>query len=265
MKSLFLSIMIGLTFLFASCSDDSSTNPTPTSDIFPLTTGSYFVYNNIRLDSITGNRDMNAVQVDSLVVGSSTSKENKTAFPFEVYRLNEKIRTDFYYKEGQTVWGYWKYIPPGITLSDLINSIIPQNYRWSKFADFAATNEWVIADTNITGVSIPFNGQNIPLSSSISMKGKKVATKTEVINGKSFPNTSQFDLTVTLKPTITLFGTPFAVDSIMVKQSIWIAQNVGIVKEEFPALNLKVSVPGIEPIQYKGDGYVRELLRYSVK
>jgi len=70
---------------------------------------------------------------------------------------------------------------------------------------------------------------------------------------------------LTLKPSITIFGNTLQVDPIVVKQYIWIAQNVGIVKEEFPALDLKVTIPGIEPIQFKGDGFVRELLRYSVK
>ncbi|MFM7158600.1 MAG: hypothetical protein ACKN9Y_07960 [Bacteroidota bacterium] len=266
MKTKYVSIiaMIGFALILSSCSD-SSTNPTPSNDYFPVTAGSYFVYNNIRLDSTTGNRDMTALQVDSLVVLAATNKENKTAYPFDVYRLNQKIRTDYYAKDGQTVWGFWKYIPPGITLSELINTIVPQNYRWSKFADFAATGEWTIADTTITGLSIPFNGQNIPLSSNINMKGKKIGTTTETINGNTFPNTTQFELTVTLKPSITIFGNVFPIDPIPVKQTIWVAKSVGIVKEEFPSLDLKVLVPGLEPITYKGDGYVKELLRYSVK
>lgn len=265
LRSVFIIVVMGLSIGLSSCSDDSSTTPTPSADIMPTTTGSHYVYNVIRLDSLTGQRDLNAVLVDSLVVGGSSLKDGKTAFAFDVYRSKVKIRTDLYAKEGQTVWGYWQFIPPGIVLTDLINTIIPQTRRWSKFADFNATGEWAIADTNITGVSVPFNGQNIPLSSNITMKGKKVETTSVTINGNAYPNTTKFELTLTLKPSITIFGNAFAVDPIIVKQYVWIAQNVGIVKEEFPALDLKVSIPGIEPIQFKGDGFVKELLRYSVK
>ncbi|MFN5175351.1 MAG: hypothetical protein ACK5DT_01965 [Ignavibacteria bacterium] len=269
MKSLFSSVFIifamGLSFGLNSCSDNSSTTPTPSADIMPVTTGSHFVYNVIRLDSLTGQPDLNTVVVDSMIVSGSSLKDGKTAYAFDVFRSNVKIRTDLYAKEGQTAWGYWQFIPPGIVLTDLINTIIPQTRRWSKFADLNATAEWTIADTNITGVSVPFNGQNIPLSSNISMKGKKLETSSVTINGNSYPNTTKFELTLTLKPSITIFGNAFAVDPIIVKQYIWIAQNVGIVKEEFPALDLKVSIPGLEPIQFKGDGFVKELLRYSVK
>ena len=77
MKTKYVSIiaMIGFALILSSCSD-SSTNPTPSNDYFPVTAGSYFVYNNIRLDSTTGNRDMNALQVDSLIVLAATNKEN---------------------------------------------------------------------------------------------------------------------------------------------------------------------------------------------
>ncbi|MFN5006933.1 MAG: hypothetical protein ACK5GO_05500 [Ignavibacteria bacterium] len=264
LRSVFILIVMGLTIGISSCSDDTTT-PTPSADIMPLTTGSHYVYNVIRLDSLTGQRDLNAAQVDSMVVGGSSLKDGKTAYAFDVFRSNVKIRTDLYAKEGQTVWGYWQFIPPGIVLTELINTIIPQTRRWSKFADFNATTEWTIADTNVTGVSVPFNGTTIPLSSNISMKGKKLETSSVAINGASFPNTTKFELTLTLKPSITIFGNALQVDPIVVKQYIWIAQNVGIVKEEFPALDLKVTIPGIEPIQFKGDGFVRELLRYSVK
>lgn len=264
LRSVFILIVMGLTIGISSCSDDT-TAPTPSADIMPLTTGSHYVYNVIRLDSLTGQRDLNAVQVDSMVVGGSSLKDGKTAYAFDVFRSNVKIRTDLYAKESQTVWGYWQFIPPGIVLTELINTIIPQTRRWSKFSDFNATTEWTIADTNVTGVSVPFNGTTIPLSSNISMKGKKLETSSVAINGASFPNTTKFELTLTLKPSITIFGNTFQVDPIVVKQYIWIAQNVGIVKEEFPALDLKVTIPGIEPIQFKGDGFVRELLRYSVK
>jgi hypothetical protein len=265
LTSVFIIIAMGLSLGISSCSDDTTTTPTTDNDNMPLKTGSYHVYSITRLDSLTGNPDPSSVTNDSMVIGTSSIKEGKTAFAFDVFRNNEKIRTDHYSKEGQTVWGYWQFIPPGIQLTDLINAIVPQTRRWSKFADFAATSQWIIADTSITGVSIPFNGQNIPLTSVITMRGKKVSTATEVIKGISFPNTTKFELTLTLKPSITLFGTQIPVDSINVKQFVWIAQNVGIVKEEFPALDLRVVVPGLEPIQFKGDGFVRELLRYSIK
>jgi len=269
MKSLFTSVFIliamGLSLGISSCSDDTTTTPTADTDIMPLKTGSYHVYSITRLDSLTGYPDLSSVVNDSMIIGTSSNKEGKTAFAFDVFRNNEKLRTDYYAKEGQTVWGYWQFIPPGIQLTDLINSIVPQTRRWSKFADFSATSQWVIADTSITGVSIPFNGQNIPLSSNITMRGKKIGTSTESIKGNSYPNTSKFELTLTLKPSITIFGSQIAIDSINVKQYVWIAENVGIVKEEFPALDLKVSIPGLEPIQFKGDGFLRELLRYSIK
>lgn len=110
MKSLFTSVFIliamGLSLGISSCSDDTTTTPTADTDIMPLKTGSYHVYSITRLDSLTGNPDLSSVVNDSMIIGTSSNKEGKTAFAFDVFRNNEKLRTDYYAKEGQTVWGY---------------------------------------------------------------------------------------------------------------------------------------------------------------
>lgn len=273
MKSLFTSVFIliamGLSLGISSCSDDTTTTPTTDGDIMPLKTGSYYVYTNTRLDSLTGAPDLTSVTNDSMVVGTSSVKEGKTAFSFDVFRNNEKIRTDFYAKDGQTIWGYWQFIPPGIQLTDLINSILPQNRRWSKFADFTANSEWTIADTNLTGLSIPFSGINIPTTAVITMKGKKLTTGIETVNGVDFPKTTKFELTLSITPTVEFTIPPnpptkINLNPIIVNQYIWVAENVGIIKEDFPNVNLSITGLGA-PIPFKADGLRRELIRYSIK
>ena len=97
---------MGLSLGISSCSNDTTTTtPTTDADIMPLKTGSYHVYSITRLDSLTGNPDPSSVMNDSMVIGTSSVKEGKTAFAFDVFRNNEKLRTDHYSKEGQTVWG----------------------------------------------------------------------------------------------------------------------------------------------------------------
>lgn len=269
LSSVTMLCMMGLTFGLNSCSDDTTTTPTPSADIMPMKTGSHYVYSNTRLDSLTGNPDLTKVTEDSVVVGTSSTKDGKTAFAFDVYRLNQKLRTDYYAKEGQTIWGYWQFIPPGITLTDLINTIIPQSRRWSKFADYSASTEWTIADTNITGVSIPFSGINIPTSAVITMKGKKLTTTSEILNGINYANTTKFEIALTITPTVEFSIPPnppskIPLAPIVVKQYVWVANNVGIIKEEFP--NVDISISGLgTPIVYKADGLRRELLRYTIK
>ena len=264
LTSVFILIAMGLSLGISSCSDDTSTTPTADNDIMPLKTGSYYIYTNTRLDSLTGNPDLGAVVTDSMVVGAPTTIEGVSAYGFDVYRIGQKVRTDYYAKSGQTISGYWQFIPPGITLTELINTLLPQNKRWSKFADFAATTEWTIADTSLAGITIPLGGQYIPASAIIKMTGKKVSTSKETINGTAFPNTTKFELTLTITPSLNVLGTVVPIAPISVKQYVWVAQNVGIVKEEFPNVDLAISVLG-SIINYKGDGLRKELVRYSIK
>jgi hypothetical protein len=263
-SSVFIIALMGLSLGISSCSDDSTTTPTADGDIMPLKTGSYYVYTNTRLDSLTGNPDLGAVIIDSMVVGSPTTIEGVSAYGFDIYRLGQKVRTDYYAKNGQTISGYWQFIPPGVTLTELINTIIPQTRRWSKFADFAATTEWTIADTSLTGVTVPLGGQDIPATATIKMTGKKLTTTTETISGMSYPNTTKFELTLTITPSLNVLGTVVPVAPISVKQYVWVAENVGIVKEDFPNVDLAISVLG-SIINYKGDGIRKELIRYSIK
>ena len=262
MKSLFLSVFIliamGLSLGLSSCSDDTTTTPTADGDIMPLKTGSYYVYNAYRLDSITKQKDMSSLRVDSVVVGGVSMQSGKSATEFITYANGANPVSDYYTKEGKTILGYWKFLPPGVNISALIDPIIPQNRRWSKFADYVwpLDSNWAIADTTVSNISLP--GIPIPLSALISMKGKRVGSATTVaLNGVNYPNTTKFTLTLT----VSILGNEIAA----VEQHVWIAENVGIIKEEFPAVDLNVTVPGLAPINFKGDGSVRELIRYSIK
>lgn len=262
MKSLFTSVFIliamGLSLGMSSCSDDTTTTPTADGDIMPLKTGSYYVYNAYRLDSITKQKDMSSLRVDSVVIGGISTQSGKSATQFMTYVAGANTATDYYTKEGKTILGYWKFLPPGVNISALIDSIIPQNRRWSKFADYVwpVDSNWAIADTTVSNIALP--GIPIPLSALVSMKGKRVGSATTVaLNGVNYPNTTKFTLTLT----VSILGNQIAA----VEQHIWIAENVGIIKEEFPAVDLNVTVPGLAPINFKGDGSVRELVRYSIK
>ena len=258
LTSVFIIIAMGLSLGISSCSDDTTTTPTADGDIMPLKTGSYYVYNAYRLDSITKQKDMSSLRVDSVVIGNVSTQSGKSATAFMTYVAGSNTATDYYTKEGKTVLGYWKFLPPGINISTLIDPIIPQNRRWSKFADFAwpADSNWAIADTTVNNISLP--GIPIPLSAVISMKGKRVGSSSTVaVNGVNYPNTRKF----TISLTVSILNNPIA----SVEQYIWIAENVGIIKEEFPAIDLNVTVPGMTPINFKGDGSVREIIRYSVK
>lgn len=265
LTSVFILIAMGLSLGISSCSDDTTTNPNPSNDIFPLTSGSYFIYNNIRLDSLTGQPDLNALTTDSMIVKKDTVVAGVSASEFQVFRLGQLIRSDYYSKTAQTISGYWQYIPPGITLNQLVSTLLPQNRRWSKFADYSTSNEWAIADTTLTGISIPFSGLNVPTNAVISMKGKKLTAGTEVVNGVSYPNTTKFEIKLSITPTVTIPGLPASqLSAIIVYQYVWVANNVGIIKEDFP--NIDVSITGLgTPIPFKADGLRRELIRYSIK
>ncbi len=258
LSTVFIIFTMGLSFGISSCSDDTTTTPTGDGDIMPLKTGSYYVYNAYRIDSITKQKDMSSLRVDSVVVGSPTTKEGKSATLFSTFVLGALTSSDYYVKEGQTVLGYWKFLPPGVRISPLIDSIIPQSQKWSKFADYTwpVDSNWAIRDTTVTNVSIP--GVPIALSALISLKGKRNGSpETVSLNGKSYPNTQKFTLTMNVSIA--------SLQVASIEQYIWIAKDVGIVKEELPALDLNVAIPGMIPINFKGDGYVKELLRHSVK
>ena len=257
LSSVFIIITMGLSLGLSSCSDDTTTTPSGDGDIMPLKAGSYYVYNAYRIDSITKQKDMNSLRVDSVVVGSPTTKDGKSATQFSTYAVGTTVSTDYYVKEGQTVLGYWKFLPPGVRISPLIDSIIPQSQKWSKFADFTwpVDSNWAIRDTTVTNVSLP--GIPVALSALISLKGKRTGSpETVVLNGKSYPNTQKFTLTMNV--------TIATLQVASIEQYIWIAKDIGIIKEELPALDLNVTIPGMTPIKFKGDGVTRELLRYSI-
>ena len=258
-KVLLLALSI-ITISFIGCSD-SSTTPSTSYNYAPMKTGSNYVYKNFRLDSLTGLIDSASMRIDSFVVGSPTTMSGKTAYAFDCYTAGTKTRTDYYTTEGQTVWGYWKFIPPGVGTTALIDAIFPQDRRWEKFADYAwpLDSNWIIADTTINNISLP--GVPLPVTVNIKLKGKRVSTSTVTLDGTQYPNTTKFELT--LSPTASLAGINIPLTD--VKQYVWIAENVGVIKEEFPAVDLLVTIPGMSPVRFKGDGTLKVIKSYLVK
>ena len=80
------------------------------------------------------------------------------------------------------------------------------------------------------------------------------------VNGKDYPKTQKFtiSLSINVGPGVTTLGP--------IPQNIWIAEDVGIIVEEFPAINSPVNIPllGVN-LQFRNDGFIRELTKYSIK
>jgi hypothetical protein len=46
---------------------------------------------------------------------------------------------------------------------------------------------------------------------------------------------------------------------------MWIADNIGIIKEEFPPIDIQVNVPGVTATRFRSDGFVKELKTYKLQ
>ena len=260
-KSATLCALIVTLSLIVGCSDTTTTPDTSTTDIMPLKAGNYFVYNNYRLDSLTGIKDNNSLRVDSIVIGMSTSHVGKSCYSFDTYIAGVKTATDYFAKESKSIWSFSSLLPAGISTSGVLETILPQGNKWMKIADYASIKDstWAMYDTTLTNLIIP--GIPIPVNAVISMKGKRTADETITIGTTTYTNAHKFE--VILSPNATLSG--FTIPIGTVKKYMWIADNIGIIKEEFPPIDIQVNVPGVPATRFRSDGFVKELKTYKLQ
>jgi len=142
-KTLILSFAVTALMLIVSCSEDSSTQPTTTdySDYYPLSVGSWWVYENWRTDEnfvpdSLLSRDSTVIVSEMLFNG----KMAKVRITFDTYS-GEAIDTTYEYFENNTVYN-WDQISP---FSD--------EEGWVVRGDFTK-NKITILDTNVTDATI---------------------------------------------------------------------------------------------------------------
>lgn len=279
----------------SSCTDDNKPTDGGSATIsssFPMTNGSYWVYQNQEIDT-NGAVVPAIIGFDSTVAGAGYSLDGKTAVDFNTYSADENgvytseaSGTTIYAKEGNIV-----YTSSSSMLADMIEGqglpIAP--------ADLAKIDKWLIAmqDKAIWEVlSLPMEIDDVPflgdlpvkvgLKATVGITGAKIGNDQVVVAGKTY-NATKFamnigfigDLALSESFVVLPKGTKVATIASPMVTNIWIVDGIGIVKTRTSNSELKIEIVpavkafaenlGIADMAEKTPGSVSTLVRYNVK
>lgn len=252
MKRLLMLAAAG-TMILTACSDDSTTNPNPTADVYiPSKTGAYIIHAN---KETAGGETMDVSDDSTVVIGTLAIKDGanvtKTSVRHEVYIDDAVSDTIDVAQEGSKI-----YLNFPLELGDL-EGVGNSSYgtRWVLIGDVNGSS-WtgLSLDTN---VSIDYMGTPLPVTISFRVSGKKAGTENMTINGKTV---SCVKLENDFNVTMTISGLGVSIP-IALKQTTWVGKGVGLVKQtqpatmvSAPALGFEFEVPGFEStaIRYGG-------------
>jgi len=269
MKKFFILILLGLApVIFWSCSDDDNSVTPSKSNYFPLTVGSYWVYEKYTLDS-NNNRISTSLVIDSAYC-KSTSQEVINNITQNVYTLAHFSSSltnpdqEFYVSNDQI---YQRYqIVPGIDLSAFgVNVNDYLNLDWMLLIDQKNTN-WVCypqKSLELPAITFPSVGDVI-MTLTLKLDGKSNGDGSYVLNNKSI-NTKDYELDWTVSgtakiPSLGVIGNAIPIPEFKLKTIYKLADNIGIVNiitnsEQVSILNL---------ISFQFPGSEQNLIRYNI-
>jgi hypothetical protein len=230
-KILLLTLSILFTYMFYSCSDDS-TSPSDTTkksvsnSYFPTSIGSIWSYNYYILDTL-GNKVEDSKIILNYVITGTEVKNKKEAFVFqEQDQFGSKLANYYYFTTATTIEEYTDLIP------DLAISLpLDWTDQWYVMMNINGT-KWEIKKEDIDSLVIPIpNIGNVSLNGTLTLTVEKLADETVNYGANNdIPvNCSKFNLSYSFDGTSkTGFGT-FPTTFIVNKYHYY-AENIGLVK-----------------------------------
>lgn len=222
MKHLLMLAVAG-TMLLTACSDDSTTNPNPTTDVYiPSKTGAYIIHaNNETTDGVTTDVSDDSTVVIGTVAIKDDANVTKTAVRHEVYVEDEVIDTLDIAQEGSKI-----YLNFPLELGN-IGGVEGDSYgtRWVMIGDINGST-WTGLKFDTT-IKLPIEGLPEPIDATMkfNITGKKVGTENLTIDGKTV-SCVKFQNTFTVNVTALGFTIP-----IVLTQDVWLGKGVGLVKQ----------------------------------
>ncbi len=284
LRSFAVGLAAAATLGFVSCSSDSTSpdtnnnggNNTNTKSYLPFSMGSAWVYDDVALDTLTGERiPATLAQETDSITATGMVAGRADAYTLQTFRAGLSTDTIIMAKTTNTFDQYIE-IP-------LVSNFVESQAEWRSIVDFTKDNLTVFSDSlkNITLIETelqPGLAVTVKASGELIINTKKGGTATLTINGASVAAQEyivETSINGTLSGTVnnlfTLppgFFNPFKVNNIA---RYWFAENIGIVKYKEEPYSVSASwnanpafgVPAGSQVQ-KILGRERTLVRYNI-
>ncbi|PKL84759.1 MAG: hypothetical protein CVV22_11265 [Ignavibacteriae bacterium HGW-Ignavibacteriae-1] len=255
-KLLTISLTAFALFALFSCSDDETPNTNTDAEYYPMTTGSYWVYESKELD---GEGKVTATTTDSVAISKTTTKLGKECFEFKNYEGDDHDGNTYQYKTETELY----------TLIDVIlpdPEELPLPYideQWVKIAD-ENQSSWAIFELALNDFEIEIEGVKGKLTGTLKITGRKGGmVSLSGIMGQSY-NTQEFTIENHIVGTFkeASVGLTGTIDE-KINVRYYYADNVGLVKYRSEPLLAKIKT-AFNTIQVPISGREEILLRTNV-
>ncbi|MBP7214775.1 MAG: hypothetical protein KBA52_03960 [Candidatus Kapabacteria bacterium] len=269
-KLLIVLLMSVLPIVFWSCSDDDDNNPVnpAVKNYFPLSVGSYWVYEKYTLDS-NNNRISTSLVVDSAYC-KSTAQEIINDVTQNIYTLAHFSSNltnpdqEFYVYNDQI---YQKYqLAPGIDLSAFgVNVNDYLNLDWMLLID-QKNSSWISypqKSLELPAISFP-NVGDVILTLILKLDGTSKGDGSYVLNNKPI-STKDYELDWTVSgtakiPSLGAIGSAIPIPEFKLQTIYKLADGIGIVN--IVTDSQKVSILNLISFQFPGSE--QNLIRYNI-
>lgn len=276
LRSFAVGLAAAATLGFVSCSSDSTSpdtnnnggNNTNTKNYLPFSMGSAWVYDDVALDTLTGERiPATLAQETDSITATGMVAGRADAYTLQTFRAGLSTDTIIMAKTTNT---FDQYIE-----TPLVSSFTETQAEWRSIVDFTKDNLTVLNTdlANITLLETEFQGFPITVKAGgkLIMVTKKGGTATLTINDSSV-SAQEYIVETSINGTLSILPESFAslvsFDPLAVKSitRIWFAENIGIVKykdEPYTIMvNYKGALNGTERQSFLGRE--RTLVRYNI-
>lgn len=284
LRSFAVGLAAATTLGFVSCSSDSTSpntdnngggNNTNTKNYLPFSKGSAWVYDDVALDTLTGERiPASLAQETDSITAVGTVGGRADAYTLQTFRAGLSTDTTIMAKTTNT---FDQYIE-----TPLVSNFTETQPEWRSFVDFTKDNFTVLNTdlANITLIETELQGFAVTVKASgkLIITTKKGTPATVTVDGKSVTAQEYIvetsvdgKLSGTINNTVSLpegFFNPFKATIIA---RYWFAENIGIVKYKEEPYSVGASwnanpilgVPAGSQVQ-KFLGRERTLVRYTI-
>lgn len=262
---------------FASCSDSSSpsdnnnnnNNNNPAKNYIPLAKGNSWVYDDVDLDTLTGNPiESSLSEVTDSIVLVSTVAGRADASTLKSYRLGVETDEMVIAKTNTTFDTY-------LATPFLDEFLEDTKSTWRTMVDFSKSS-WTVLDTNLANITfidteVETGFGKLPLTvkatGTLKTTGTKGGTATLTIDGKNVTAQEyiiETKVNATLSPSIALIT--FEPLSVTQTMRMWFAEDIGLVKSHEDPLKVEVKYSGAVTGKQVQNflGKQRTLKRYKV-
>ncbi len=253
MRSVLSCLAIVALLGFASCSDSSSpsnnnndnnNNNTPTKNYMPLADGNSWVYDDVDLDTLTGNPIASSLaEVTDSIVLVSTVAGRANASTLNSYVAGIETNSSVVAKTSTTYDMRMK--------TPFLDEFVKDTKAsWRTLVDFSK-DTWMVLDTNLANipfVETEFSGVPVVVKGSGNLKvtGRKGSTGNVMLDGKSVP-TQEYIIETTVAATLAanIGLVTFEPLNVTTTTRIWFAEEIGIVKSIEAPVKVEVKYSGL--------------------